>query len=109
MLSFSESLHSELKRFGVRVTVLCPGPVPTEFAARAGVSEGLAPGLLTQTVDTVAAAGYHGLMSGKRVVVPGLANKLVTLLIRIVPRRILLRAVDSRQSRRRANEAAKQG
>jgi hypothetical protein len=42
-------------------------------------------------------------------VVPGLANKLVTLLIRIVPRRILLRAVDSRQSRRRANEAAKQG
>ena len=109
VLSFSESLHSELKRFGVRVTVLCPGPVPTEFAARAGVSEGLAPGLLTQTVDTVAAAGYHGLMSGKRVVVPGLANKLVTLLIRIVPRRILLRAVDSRQSRRRANEAAKQG
>lgn len=109
VLSFSESLHSELKRFGVRVTVLCPGPVPTEFAARAGVSEGLAPGLLTQTADAVAAAGYHGLMSGKRVVVPGLANKLVTLLIRIVPRRILLRAVDSRQSRRRANEAAKQG
>ena len=109
VLSFSESLHSELKRFGVRVTVLCPGPVPTEFAARAGVSEGLAPGLLTQTADAVAAAGYNGLMSGKRVVVPGLANKLVTLLIRIVPRRILLRAVDSRQSRRRANEAAKQG
>jgi short-subunit dehydrogenase len=109
VLSFSESLHSELKARGVRVTVLCPGPVPTEFAARAGVSEGLTPGLLTQTADAVAAAGYHGLMSGQRVVVPGLANKLVTLLIRIVPRRILLRAVDSRQSRRRANEAAKQG
>jgi short-subunit dehydrogenase len=105
VLSFSESLHSELKRLGVRVTVLCPGPVPTEFAARAGISEGLAPGLLTQTADAVAAAGYHGLMSGKRVVVPGLANKLVTLLIRIVPRRILLRVVDSRQSRRRAKES----
>src|SRR5664279_3107294 len=48
VLSFSESLHTELKRRGVRVTVLCPGPVPTEFAARAGISEGLAPGLLTQ-------------------------------------------------------------
>ena len=109
VLSFSESLHSELKPRGIRVTVLCPGPVATEFAARAGIKEGLAPGLLTQTAETVAEAGYRGLMSGKRVVVPGLANKLVTLMIRIVPRRILLRAVDSRQSRRRANEAAKQG
>ena len=43
VLSFSEALHSELKARGVRVTVLCPGPVPTEFAARAGVSSGLAP------------------------------------------------------------------
>ena len=33
VLSFSEALHSELKARGVRVTVLCPGPVPTEFAA----------------------------------------------------------------------------
>ena len=109
ILNVSESLHSELKPRGIRVTVLCPGPVATEFAARAGIKEGLAPGLLTQTAETVAEAGYRGLMSGKRVVVPGLANKLVTLMIRIVPRRILLRAVDSRQSRRRANEAAKQG
>ncbi len=37
VLSFSEALHSELKSRGVRVTVLCPGPVPTEFAARAGL------------------------------------------------------------------------
>ncbi len=37
VLSFSEALHSELKSRGVRVSVLCPGPVPTEFAARAGI------------------------------------------------------------------------
>jgi uncharacterized protein len=102
VLSFSEALHSELKPRGIRVTVLCPGPVPTEFAARAGISEGLAPGMLTQSVESVAAAGYDGLMRGKRTVVPGLANKLVILLIRIVPRRLLLRLVDSRQSRRRS-------
>ncbi len=108
VLSFSEALHSELKPKGIRVTVLCPGPVPTEFAARAGVSEGLAPGLLTQSAETVAAAGYNGLMRGKRTVVPGLINKLITVMIRIVPRRLILRAVDARQSRRRVNEAAKQ-
>jgi len=38
VLSFSEALHSEFKARGIRVTVLCPGPVPTEFAERAGVS-----------------------------------------------------------------------
>jgi short-subunit dehydrogenase len=102
VLSFSEALHSELRSRGVRVTVLCPGPVPTEFAARAGVSEGLAPGMLTQTADDVAQAGYRGLMRGTRTVVPGLANKLVTLLVRVLPRRLLLRLVDSRQSRRRS-------
>ncbi len=102
VLSFSEALHSELKPRGVRVTVLCPGPVPTEFAARAGVSGGLAPGILTQSAEDVAEAGYRGLMRGQRTVVPGLANKLVTVLIRMIPRRLLLRIVDSRQSRRRS-------
>jgi hypothetical protein len=106
VLSFSEALHSELKPRGVRVTVLCPGPVPTEFAARAGVSGGLAPGILTQSAERVAELGYRGLMAGRRTVIPGLANKLVTVLIRIVPRRFLLAAVDRRQSRRRSAQQA---
>ncbi len=102
VLSFSEALHSELKSRGVRVTVLCPGPVPTEFAERAGLKGGLGPGLLTQTAQAVAAAGYRGLMQGRRVVVPGVTNKLVTSIISVMPHRFLLRAVDARQKRRRA-------
>jgi short-subunit dehydrogenase len=101
VLSFTEALHSELKPRGIKVTVLCPGPVPTEFAARAGVTEALAPGMLTQTAETVAEAGFNGLMRNKRMVVPGLGNKLVTLAVRVLPRRLLLRMVDARQSRRR--------
>jgi short-subunit dehydrogenase len=107
VLSLSEALHSEFGPRGVRVTVLCPGPVPTEFAARAGVTGGqLAPGLLTQTAEAVAEAGYRGLMRGARTVVPGPVNKLVTLAVRIVPRRLLLRLVDRRQRRRRSAQAA---
>jgi len=101
VLSFSEALHSELKSRGVRVTVLCPGPVPTEFAARAGVKGSLASDFLSQSPERVAELGYRGLMRGQRVVIPGLTNKLVTFLIRIIPRRALLTVVDSRQSRRR--------
>jgi uncharacterized protein len=103
VLSFTEALHSELKPLGVRVAVLCPGPVPTEFAERAGISGGrLGPSILTQSADDVAAAGYRGLMDGHRTVVPGFINKMITVLIRIIPRRLVLRVVDARQSRRRS-------
>lgn len=103
VLSFTEALHSELAPRGIKVSVLCPGPVPTEFAARAGISDrSMAPGPLTKTADYVAEAGYRGLMAGQRTIVPGFINNLVVVLIRIFPRRLMLRIVDSRQQRRRA-------
>ncbi len=37
VVSFTEALHEELKADGVKVCVLCPGPVMTEFFDRAGV------------------------------------------------------------------------
>jgi hypothetical protein len=106
VLSFSEALHSELKPRGIRVAVLCPGPVPTEFAARAGLKPGMAPNILTQSADDVAEAGYRGLMEGQRTVVPGLLNKFITILIRLIPRRLILKFVDARQSRRRSAQQA---
>ena len=36
VLSFTEALRGELAPRGVRVTVLCPGPVPSEFQAAGG-------------------------------------------------------------------------
>ena len=36
VLSFSEALHQELRRTGVTVTCVAPGPVRTEFLERAG-------------------------------------------------------------------------
>jgi short-subunit dehydrogenase len=102
VLSFSEALHSELKARGVRVSVLCPGPVPTEFAARAGVKgRSLAPDFLSQSAEDVAQAGYRGLMRGQRTIVPGPLNKLLVLLIKLFPRRLVMAVVDRRQSRRR--------
>jgi uncharacterized protein len=99
VLSFSEALHLELKPRGVRVTVLAPGPVPTEFQARAGLGGNL-PHLLTCTPEEVARAGYRGLMSGKRLVVPGLGNKIVTFAPRMVPRGLMLRLIAASQAGR---------
>ena len=102
VLSFCEALHSEFKARGVRVTVLCPGPVPTEFGARAGIKRAIGNNLLTQSAEDVAEAGYRGLMRGQRVVVPGVANRLVTVAIRAVPRGVLLRSIAALQRGRRS-------
>ena len=98
VLSFSEALHRELAPRGVRVTALCPGPVPTEFQARAGMPARHS--LLTCSAAEVAQAGYRGLMAGRRVVVPGLANKMAVMLLRHLPRGPVL-AVTDRHMRRR--------
>lgn len=101
VVSFSQALHQEWRERGVRVTALCPGPVPTEFQARAGVVEGTAPGIATVQAGRVAEESYRGLMEGRRLVVPGLINKLIVALAPFMPRRILLAAVDRRQRLRR--------
>jgi hypothetical protein len=100
VLSFSEALHHELKPRGVRVTVLCPGPVPTEFQARAGVLTDSYPWLLTVSARQVAEEGYRGLMKGRRLVIPGFANKLVAMIAPRAPRGIVLAAVSRRNAAR---------
>jgi short-subunit dehydrogenase len=101
VLSFSESLHQELSSRGIRVTAVCPGPVPTEFQARAGIKSMVGAGVLNVTAEDVATAGYAALMQGRRVLVPGLANKLVTILPSILPRGFFLRAVARSQFNQR--------
>jgi short-subunit dehydrogenase len=100
VLSFSEALHSELKPRGVRVTVLAPGPVPSEFRDRAGGRPGRYPPFVTRTVEQVAEAGYRGLQAGRRLVVPGLGNKIITVGLRFLPRATQLALVARRNAAR---------
>jgi short-subunit dehydrogenase len=100
VVSFSEALHQEWQERGVRVTALCPGPVPTEFHARAGAIKGQAPEFASVSASRVAEEGYRGLMEGRRLVVPGFLNKIIVALAPFLPRRILLGAIDRRQRRR---------
>ena len=101
VLSFSEALRGELAPCGVRVTALCPGPVPSEFQARAGFKPGFDSAILNVSASDVAKAGYRGLMANKRAVLPGLGIKLVPLLLRLFPRGFVLWAVGKFQLGRR--------
>ena len=90
MLSFSEALADELAGSGVTVTALCPGPTETNFQKSAGL-EGthLFTGPLIMDARAVALAGYRGMRAGKRIVVPGLGNKLLLQSLRVSPRRLI--------------------
>jgi short-subunit dehydrogenase len=91
VLSFSEALHQELIGRGIRVTALCPGPVPTEFQARAGLRGGdRMQDVLSLSAARVAQIGYDGFMRGRRVVVAGLGNRMLVFLVRLLPHGVLL-------------------
>src|SRR5207302_750792 len=99
VLSFSEALRAELAPRGVRVTVLCPGPVPTEFQQRAGFSPGFDSAILNISAADVARDAYRGLMANKRAVLPGVGIKIVPFLLRFFPRGFILAAVGKFQMR----------
>jgi short-subunit dehydrogenase len=101
VLSFTEAMRAELAPHGVRVTVLCPGPVPSEFQARAGFRPGIDSALLNVSPAAVAQQAYRGLMANKRAVLPGLGVKIVPFLLRLFPRSFILGAVGRLQLRQR--------
>ena len=88
VLHFSEAIAQELRGQGVSVTALCPGPVDTEFQKRAGI-EGSRPFRSNRAVDarSVAVAGYDALMRGRRIVIPGIANRILAHTVGFFPRR----------------------
>lgn len=100
VVSFSAALHWELRPRGIRVTALCPGPVPTEFQARAGFSADPNPDVMTRSADRVAEDGYRGLRQGRRLAVPGFPNRVTTLIAPFLPRGLLMSAVGRYNAKR---------
>jgi short-subunit dehydrogenase len=97
VLSFTEALRQELAPHGVRVTALCPGPVPSEFQTRAGVKPGIDSAVLGVSPADVAKEAYRGLMANRRAVLPGFGVKMVPFLLRFFPRGFILAAVGRLQ------------
>ena len=82
VVRLSEAVHEELRREGsrVKVSVLCPGPVKTEFNQVAGVNfivEGL-------KSSYVARYAIDKALKGKMVIIPGKSIKLLKLGARLL-------------------------
>ena len=89
---FTESLRAEVRDSDVTVTMLCPGPVNTEFqrvAQRGGGKSDDAPSFVYVPVEQVVRDALAAIEVDKPLVIPGLVMKLGMFLVRITPMSIL--------------------
>jgi hypothetical protein len=93
VLSFSEALTEELRGTGVTVTALLPGPTRTEFQRRAGMEGSRLTRLGMADARSVAELGYRAMEDGRAVAIPGIANRLLALTVRLSPRALVRRVV----------------
>ncbi|TMD46578.1 MAG: SDR family oxidoreductase [Chloroflexi bacterium] len=99
VLNFSEALANEVRGTGVTVTTLAPGPTRTGFQKRGRLEDArLVQGEIGDA-QSVALAGYRGLMAGKTLVIPGFSNKLIPWIVRVSPRGVVTRVVRRMQER----------
>lgn len=103
LLSFSQAISNELKGTGVTVTVLCPGPTKTSF--QGVVSEGSSSdnkiSFNMSCPKKVAAYGYEKMHKGRVVAIPGLFNKFLSVLPRMLTRNRATKIVRKIQDKNR--------
>jgi short-subunit dehydrogenase len=96
VLSLGEALAYELRNTGVTVTTLCPGATATNFFNAAGADHSLMAKKLRRMMRSadVAAIGYRALAAGRRVVITGAVNRIMSLAGRYAPHRLTLPVTD---------------
>jgi uncharacterized protein len=89
--TFSESLRGEVKRHGVHVTVLAPGPVRETLPAEHEQSlvERIIPDFLWISTEYTAKISLDGLDRNKMRVVPGVTSKAMSVASGYAPRSIV--------------------
>jgi len=93
---FTESLRAELEPRGIVVCQVAPGPVESEFAVRAGIPGGDAPGGPPQSMkisaEQCAAEAVAGLERGAPLVFPGGKYRLLMGMAGMLPRAMFRRS-----------------
>ncbi|MDQ8004045.1 MAG: SDR family oxidoreductase [Pedobacter sp.] len=90
VLSFSRAINYELRNTSVGVTCICPGPVETNFASRAGMNalDKMAQKFNMQPAE-VAEMAVKAMFKRKTEVIPGFSNKIGAFAARLLAKRFL--------------------
>ena len=88
VVALSRAVNKELKKekSKVKVSVLCPGPVKTNFNNVAGVKFGLS----SLSSEYVAKYAVDKMLAGKEVIVPGFTIKALKCINKILPSNLML-------------------
>lgn len=94
--SLTRAVAKEAKAHGVCISVLCPGPVRTEFDSRAGVANGL------KGLDCADVAEYtvKKFLKGKEVIIPGASICLLKFTARLLPDKTLISLTAKQQKKK---------
>jgi hypothetical protein len=74
VLNFTRSLQQEYAKSGIRIQVVMPGPVRTEFFSSQGVSDSVFPDSSFLGADEVVDAALAGLEAGEKVTHPSMVD-----------------------------------
>jgi len=87
LLDFAISLRQELKREDVNVLTLCPGGMVTTQEAMCGIkAQGFWGDVTTNPLEDVARNTIDRALAGKSLYVPGILNRMLSILGKIIPR-----------------------
>ena len=83
VLRLSEAVSEELNKSksNVKISILCPGPVRTNFNNVAGVKFNLN----SLSSEFVARYAVNKMLKGKLIIVPGKVNKCLRLILKVLP------------------------
>jgi short-subunit dehydrogenase len=101
VLSFSEALNNEVKKHGITVTALCPGPTHSGFQSAASRQDPkFFNGNKFPSSREVAEFGYRAMIKGTSVAVHGFKNSLFVKSLKFVPRSLVLKLTRQIQARK---------
>lgn len=86
VLHFSEGLREEVRKNGIKVSVLCPGPTRTAFFRTARLQVGEKGIGKMMTPEEVALYTVRALAKNRAVIIPGGRNKLIAFAPRLMSR-----------------------
>ncbi|MCL2178284.1 MAG: SDR family NAD(P)-dependent oxidoreductase [Proteobacteria bacterium] len=86
LTSFGQGLHHEFRKDNVHITTYAPGGIDTELLVLTGLGQKFKPGSFgIMSAPKCAELALKGLLAGKRLVVPGLSNRLLAFVMRHFP------------------------
>lgn len=99
VLRLSQAIHRELKecKSNVKISVLCPGPVKTEFDSVAQIKSSL-DGISSEFVAKYA---IDKMLKGHFMIIPGLQMKVAVLMSKITPDNLLSKITYICQSKKK--------